>query len=247
MRHKIDPDEYEKALSEKLLYEFPPIAFRVIWNDSVVGRYSKVPRQLDAAVYRENQSHPFLVAEAKRWGRPIDVGLIDCFIGKLDDIGPDTQIGVFVSLMAFSEGAERRAAASEIELLVVSADEALQMNWRPIARQVYPWDWAFHPDLAAGLQSLHQNDEPDKIIERLEGIPFEEWLGFVNYGLANHPSEATNFLRFVALNHHDDGWRFNAVHQLIVSNSLSQLDAERILSQENVPEIIGLLRDYGFV
>jgi len=245
----IKPDEYEKALSEKLLYEFPPIAFRVIWNVKVVGRYSKAPRQLDVAVYRENQSHPFLVAEAKRWGESssIHVGLIDCFIGKLDDIGPDTRIGVFVSLREPSKGAKRRAAASDIRLLVMSADEALQLNWRPIARQVYPWDWAFHPDLAAGLQSLQQNDEPDKIIERLERIPFDEWLGFVNYGLANHPSETTNFLRFVALNHHDDGWRFNAVQQLVISNSLGRPDAEVICAQESDPEIIELLRSYGFV
>ena len=187
------------------------------------------------------------MAEAKRRGRSIDVGLVDCFIGTLDDIGPHTKIGVIVSPKGFSEAAERRAAASEIELLVVSADEALQMNWRPVARQVYPWDWAFHPDLAAGLQSLQRNDEPDRIIDRLERIPFEEWLCFVSYGLANHPAEATNFLRFVAVNHHDDGWRFNAVQQLIASNSLGEADAEAIRAQESDSETIELLRAHGFV
>lgn len=245
MKHGTSPQEYEQALSERLFYEFPPATFRVNWNDrSVVGRYSRKRRQLDVAVYRESQSHPFLVAEAKRWGRPIDVGLVDCFIGTLDDIGPDTQIGVLVGLQGFSEAANRRAAASDIRLLVVSADEALQMNWRPIARQIYPWDWAFHPDLAAGLQSLQQGEEPDAMVEKLELIPFEEWLGFVKYALENHPAEAIDFLRFVALNHRDSAWRFNAVQQLMASDSLGQADAQAIRDQESDPEIIELLRDY---
>jgi len=149
MKHEISPDEYEQALSEKLLYEFPARVFRVVRDDrSVVGQYSKVPRQLDVAVYRADQSHPFLVAEARRWSRSISVEVVDCFIGKLDDIGPETKIGLLVGVKGFSEGAKRRATASEIRLLVLSADEALEMNLRPIARQIYPRDWAFHPELA---------------------------------------------------------------------------------------------------
>jgi hypothetical protein len=247
MKHKVSPDEYEQALSEKLLYEFPPPIFRVVWDASIPGRYSKVPRQLDVAVYREKRRKPFLVAEAKRWSRRVDVGLIDCFIGKLDDIGGEVKIGVVVSLMGFSRGAERRANASELKLLIMSGDEALEMNWRPIARQIYPWDWAFHPELVAGLLALHRGDEPSRIIDEIERIPFDEWLGFVRYGLANYPLEAVDFLRFVAQNHTDDGWRFNAVQQLIAFNSLSQPVVETILSQERDHEIVGLLRDYGFV
>lgn len=235
-------DEYEQALSEKLLYEFPSPVFRVVWDDrSVIGRYSKVPRQLDVAVYRADESHPFLVAEARRWSRPISVELIDCFIGKLDDIGPETKIGLLVGLKGFSEGAKRRAAGSEIELLVLSADEALEMNLRPIARQIYPWDWAFHSELAAALLSLQRNEDPATIIEKIERIAYEEWLSFVQYGLQNHPCEAIDFLRFIALNHPDAGWRFNAVQRLIDSSSLSQLDAESMLAQESDSEIRELL------
>ena len=247
MKHSISPGEYEKALYEKLLYEFPRGAFHLVCDDHVVGRYSEAPRQLDVAVYRRDQSHPFLVADAKRRGRAIDVGLVDCFIGTLEDIGPDTKIGAIVSLMGFSEAAQRRAAACEIELLVVSVDEALQMNWRPIARRIYPRDWAFHPELTAGLQSLHRGDSPNRTIQRLERIPFEEWIGFVEYGLANHPAEAGGFLRFVALNHYDDGWRFNAVQQLIGSNLIDRADVEAILAQESDPATIQLLRAHALV
>lgn len=172
--------------------------------------------------------------------------MIDCFIGKPDDIGPEKKIGVLVGLKGFSEGAKRRAAGSEIELLVLSADEALVMNLRPIARQIYPWDWAFHPELAAALLSLQRNGDPEKIVEKIERIAYEEWLSFVQYGLQNHVSEAIDFLRFIALNHYDDGWRFNAVQQLIDSSSLSRVDVERILAQENAPEVIELLTGYGF-
>jgi len=247
MKHEISPDEYEQAFSEKLLYEFPPPVFRVVWDDrSLIGRYSKVARQLDVAVYRADESHPFLVAEARRWSRSISVEVVDCFIGKLDDIGPETKAALLVALKGFSEGAMRRATASETKLLIVSADEALEMNLRPIARQIYPWDWAFHPELARALLSLQRNDDPEKIVQKIERIAYEEWLSFVQYGLENHPSEAIDFLRFIALNHPDDGWRFNAVQQLIHSSVLSQVDVERILAQEHDPEIIELLMGCGF-
>lgn len=240
----ISPGEYEGALFEKLLYDFQRPGFRVVRDDrSVEGRYSRVKRQLDIAVYRARQDRPLLVADAKRHTRRIDVSQVECFIGQLHDVG--VKIGVIASPFGFSEAAKRRATGSDISVFVMSIEQALEMNWRPVARQIFPWDWAFHPDLAIALRRLDRKDQPSEIVEAMEGVPLEEWLGFVAYGLANRLPETADFLWFIATHHDDDGWRFNAVQQLIDSAMLDRFDLNRLFSQERDPEILGLLRESG--
>jgi len=157
----------------------------------------------------------------------------------------ESSIGVLASPLGFSKAAGRRAAASDIRLFVLSIDEALEMHWRPIARELFPWDWAFHPDLAAGLYRLHRKDAPRDVIEAIEPVPFEEWQCFVTYGLANHRSEAADLLWFIALHHHDDGWRFNAVRRLIDSGLLDKFNIDELLSKEKDPETVNLIRRSG--
>jgi len=53
----------------------------------------------------------------------------------------------------------------------------------------------------------------------------------------HYPPEAAQFLRFVALHHYDDGWRFNAVQQLTETDMLTQSDIALILSKKNDAEI----------
>jgi hypothetical protein len=242
MKNEISPEKYEKALFEKLLYDFPLSHFKVIPNDrNIVGRYSGIKRQLDVAVYRKNVPAPFLVAEAKRHSRKIGIRQVECFIGMLDDV--DAKMGFLASPKGFSAPAQRRAAASTIRVRVMSAEEALEMNWRSVARDIFPWDWAFHPDLAVALYRLNKKEHPDNVIEAIEAIPFDEWLGFVEYSLKNHTSEAVEVLWFIAQNHYDSGWRFNAIQQLMNHGLLSQSDIERILQQENDPDILDLLNE----
>lgn len=245
MKNKISPGEYEEALYQKLLYELQPSGFRVVRDDrSVRGRFSAVKRQLDIAVYQVNQDRPFLVADAKRRTRKIDVSGIESFIGQLDDVG--AKIGVIASPLGFSGGAERRATASDITILVMSVDEALEMNWRVVAQMIFPGDPTFHPELAAALYRLQRGEEADRILDAIEQVPLEEWQSFVAYGLTNRLPETADFLWFIAIHHDDDGWRFNAVEQLIASGVLDQFDVNRLLSQERDPEILHLLRESGF-
>jgi hypothetical protein len=246
MKNEISPEEYEKALFEKLLYDFPSSHFQVIPNDrNIVGRYSGIKRQLDVAVYRKNAPAPFLVAEAKRHARKVGIRQVECFIGMLDDVG--AKMGLLACPKGFSAPAQCRAAASIIRVRVVSVKEALEMNWRSVARDILPWDWAFHPHLAVALYRLNKKEDPDDIIEAIETIPFEEWLGFVEYSLRNHTSEAADFLWFIAQNHYDSGWRFNAIQQLMNHGLLNQSGINRILHQENDPDILDLLRRKGHV
>ncbi len=243
MNHNIEPQQYEQALVEMLRYEFKPPNFRVKGDVKIVGRFSKVKRQLDVVVYRANQSIPFFAADAKRHTRKIDVSRVECFLGQLEDVG--IMIGLLTSPSGATAGAKRRALASSINLSVMSTDEARKMNWRTVARGLYPWDWTFHPQLAEGLFHLHEKHEPRLIIDSLEGIPFEEWSRFVTYGFENELPETEDFLRFVALHHYDDGWRFNAVQLLIEAGKLRTLDIKQILSSETDAAIIELLEENG--
>lgn len=240
MNRKMDSTEYEKALFEKLLYEFPPPIFEVIHDLKVTGKYSRGERQIDVAVRRAGQSHPFLAAEAKRHTRKIEIEYIDAFVTKLKEV--DAKIGIMVTSSDYSAPGKKLAESLGIELWIMSIDEALEMQWRPVARQIFPWDWAFHPAIAAGLYRLQKKNKPQTVIDAIEEVPFEEWEVLVKYALENHPSEATNFLRFIALHHYDNGWRFNAVQQLIDFGALDRFGIQLLLSQESDPEIMELLR-----
>ena len=235
--------EYEKALAEKLLYEYPPPFFEVIHNLKVEGIYSEGQRQIDVAIRRVGEDHPFLVAEAKLHAATLNIGYIDAFITKIKDV--DAKIGIMVVSSNYSKPGERLATAHGIDLRIMTPEEALEMQWRPIARQVFPLDWAFHPDLAAGLHRLHRLEPPDSVIEALEAVYYEEWLAFVGYALAHNPAEADEFLWFVAQHHYDDGWRYNAIQQLDDIGSLDQSRKDTLLRKESDPETIELLRDAG--
>lgn len=239
MTSNIHPKDYEKAISEYLLYEFQPPLFEVLHDIKIKGRYSGWPRQIDVAVRRAGEKNPFLVVEAKRRGRKVTVEYIDAFITKLQDI--DIKLGIMVASSDFSEPGRRLAEAFDIELFVLSIEEAREMNWRPIVRAIYPMDWAFHPEMAAGLYRLDKGAPPDDIIESIDNISFEEWLALTKYALSNHQDEAVNFLRFVAYHHYDDGWRFNAIQQLTEFDLLEHLDINWILANEQDIEILDLL------
>ena len=74
---------YEKALAEKLLYEFPPPMFRVVHDIVFIGKYSRGERQIDVAVFRVDNKDPFLVAEAKFYSNTVDILHIDAFVTKI--------------------------------------------------------------------------------------------------------------------------------------------------------------------
>ncbi len=242
MRYNIDPRGYEIALYEKLLYEFPPPGFRVERDDRTVrGRYSLAIRQLDVAVYRRGEVRPFVVADAKYYQEALDVKDVECFIGMLDDVG--AALGVLTCPAGYSDAATRRAEASDITTEVISREQALELRWREVARDIYPWDWIFHHELSRALYRLEQGGRSDEIIDALESVAFEEWSEFVTFGLQHHPGEAEAFLRAVAYAHPDAGWRYNAIQRMMEVGALDPVDLGRLRAKECDQEVLELLTE----
>jgi hypothetical protein len=171
----------------------------------------------------------------------LDIGYVDAFIVKLLEVR--AKVGLMVAASGYSEPGKRLAEAFGVRLEVMTAEEALEMQWRSIARSIFPLDWAYHLQLAAGLYRLQKQDCPQSVIAALETVPFEEWLSFVGYALGHHPTEAREFLWFIASHHHDDGWRFNAVQTLVEHGGLGRDDAELLLTTESDPDVLELLRE----
>jgi len=241
MKYNINPKDYENAFFEKLLYEFPPTQFRVEKDDKVKGIYSNIYRQVDNAIYHKGKNKPFLVADTKRYSsRKLSVDKVDCFIGFLNDINID--FGILISPLGFSNTAKNRAKEKEITVCVLSFEEALEIQWRSIARDIFPYDWTFHPKIANALYRFDRGENPENIINAIENIPYEEWESLVNYAVDNYIEEATNFLWFIAMNHYDSGWRFNAVKHLIETGMINQFDTKELFNKEKDSEIRLLLK-----
>jgi hypothetical protein len=216
---KTDWKRYERGLLEQLRYEFPKPLFKVHGTVSgslphrIRGHLSLAWRQLDAAVYRSGErASPFLIADAKYHTRPLDVKDAEAFIGLMEDVG--ATLGELAAPKGGSKAAKRRAEAADVRIRIMSLDEALTFRWKPVAREVYPYDWIFHDQLARAIRALKTDGCPQEIEASLENIAFEEWARFVWWTLQHHPEEGVSFLVWVARHHHDAGWVYNAAHIL---------------------------------
>lgn len=231
----ISPEGYELALVNKLRHDFAPVAVRVegtsaVGRRCVIGRYSLVPRQLDVAAYGVGESTPFLVADAKRHARKLDVKQAEMFIGMLDDVG--ARIGLLVSPAGFTAAAVRRSRAAATHVMVMTLEEALAFCWLDLARALYPGDWLFHLDMAKALQLLDEGASSSDLVAGLEALPFDEWESLVAYSVAAHPDQARELLQAIAEDHVDDGWRFNACQHLEEAGWLSEDLRRHLLARE---------------
>ena len=227
---------YERGLLERLRYEFPRPAFRVCGTideqqHRVMGRLSLSRRQLDVAVYRGGQERPFLIADAKRHARVLDVTDIESLIGLMDDVG--ASIGALVAPKGFSSAAARRAKSTSVRVVIMSVDEALTYRWYNVASEVYPYDWVFHHQLALSIRRLNDGADPDVIAEAMEEMAFEECEAFLYYALDHDRAQAVSFLEWIALQHNDDGWVYNAARILAEARMLSDDIRRELLARED--------------
>lgn len=206
-------DEYEWAVLLKYREDFGR-SFEVHGTENgkqhkVLGRYSGTPRQIDVAVYLRGDSHPRFVVDAKRkLTRPATVGVVDQFVGMLDDLGVNG--GALVCPYGWTSSAAKRAEAGDLRVELLSVEDALKISCREIARRTLPFDWVFVAEWADALIALRTGAEPGIISDVLDALPFEEWLSFAHYALHRHPDEGVLALEDVALHHPDDGHRFQA-------------------------------------
>jgi hypothetical protein len=239
------PSDYEDALLQHLRHEFSNHLFSVAGTadgqqHKIPGRFSLVDRQVDVAVYRCGKPAPILMADAKRYRKRIDVRDVECFIGMVDDVGAD--IGLLVAPRDFTPAAKQRASAAGMALKIMPIDKATTYRWLPLARQIYPWDWGYHNDIALALRRIFEKVDIGLVIEALDDVPFEEWEAYVRYALLHHREEAVSLLETVARAHYDSGWRFNAIRLLEEADLLRSRFREQLEQHEGDPEMLRLLR-----
>ncbi|MGK3206740.1 restriction endonuclease [Amycolatopsis sp. MEPSY49] len=122
----VDPlwERYEISIQEML--SGLDRAASVLHNAQVPGRLSQIARQVDVWVTGTVIKQEISIAvECKRRQRPVDVQIIDAFIGKLLDIGADR--GVIYSYSGFSDGANMRAHAPQSPGVLAVALETPQI------------------------------------------------------------------------------------------------------------------------
>lgn len=101
--------QYEQSVAQ-LLSAFDPDA-EISHNQRIVGRMSRTGRQVDVWAEGRIAGVNILVAvECKRSARPVNVGGVDEFAGKLQDLGADR--GILYSWSGFTTAAANRAALS---------------------------------------------------------------------------------------------------------------------------------------
>ena len=114
----MDWKRYEDEIFDHLHNEFPKA--KITKNAHVLGRYSRVDRQVDILIDDTIAGFEVRIAiDAKHHTRPLDVIDIEAFLGFCSDIGAHK--GVMVSLNGYTKAAASRAHYddSDIELDVL--------------------------------------------------------------------------------------------------------------------------------
>ena len=84
-------------------------------NEKIVGRRSKVPRQIDIAIHgKVGQYEMLIVIDCKDHATPLDVKGVEDFMGLVEDVG--AQQGAMVAAKGYTEAAMNRAKDAGINL-----------------------------------------------------------------------------------------------------------------------------------
>jgi Restriction endonuclease len=114
--------DYEEHIYEKLS-DWAGDDARVEFDQSIEGKFSGVPRQVDALISGRfaNITEKDITAavDCKYYTRNINVKKVDEFIGFLEDV--QTDLGILITNQGFSPGAIRRASRG-VELMVIVAN-----------------------------------------------------------------------------------------------------------------------------
>jgi len=111
---------YEQQIYNKLKSEFP--GCDIEFDAKVKGLFSKVARQVDILVRGKLVGYDvFGAVECKHFNKHVDVGIVDGFIGFMEDIAAN--IGIIITNRGYSEGARNRAQVKGIHLDIVRYQE----------------------------------------------------------------------------------------------------------------------------
>lgn len=233
---------YERAMFNQLYYDFRPPRFVVRPSArEVVGEKSQSKRQLDVSVFDAyDLSQPILVVECKRYSRKLNIKDVEEFIGMLQDLGDPKD--VLVCPLGFSGPATRRAKAAGIETVVLTLPDADRLNWREVARIVFPWEGESHRLMGDAYYAFNSSEYVWRWIDALEELPYEEWKSQVLSYKQIDEQKWERMLRLIAQVHPDSGWRYNATQLLDESGRLGEMLCETMLQFESDAEIRELLQ-----
>lgn len=230
------PKEYERAVLERFRTIWPPPRFAVTHDTRLPGRKSRARRQIDVAVFEAAEPKPFLIIEAKRRGRAIDLVGAGATIALARDVGGIPAI--MVSTSGFSSRAKNYLAAEGIGHLTITLTEANGLRWIPLVEEKFAVDHAFR-EISGHLVEALRNGDPEPFLDT--DLPYEEWLAVMECGQSRFLDATARVLKSLAQDHPDDGVRFNAVQLLDDAGQLTGQDVERLLSRETDPEVLELL------
>ncbi len=111
--------DYESQILVELQAEYP--SSQITFNQSKIGRYSCVKRQIDVLIEGAVAGHKFSIAiDAKYYRRKVNVKCVEQFIGLLNDIG--VHKGLLISQAGYTKAALRRAFNDplDVELDILS-------------------------------------------------------------------------------------------------------------------------------
>jgi len=123
----VDWKLYEEEIYQHFAEEFP--SAHIVRDARIIGRYSKVERQIDVLIEGSIAGFHFRIAvDAKHRNRPVDVTDVEAFIGLCADVNASK--GVLISLKGHSHAATSRAYNddSSIELDVLNFSELKQFQ-----------------------------------------------------------------------------------------------------------------------
>lgn len=230
------PREYEKAVLEKFRTWWPLPQFVVKHDVRITGTKSKSRRQIDVAVFENGKPKPFMIVEAKRHKRSIDVGIAGSTIALMQDAG--NLPTVMVSTSGFSAAAGNHLNAEEIEMMTITLTEAKALRWIPLIEERFAVDRQFR-HVSGELVEALRNGNAAPFLD--SDLPYEEWLAVIAVGQSLFSSASNQVLKVLAREHYDDGVRFNAVALLDEACSLDTSDVDAVIDCESDQEILEIL------
>ncbi len=184
------PTDYEKAVLQQIRTDWPPPRFVVRHNIRITGKKSKARRQIDIGVFEAGHSKPFMIVEAKRHKRPIDVGKAGSAIALVQDVGGIP--AVMVSTSGFSVAADNHLGAEGIGTMTITLTEAQGLRWIPLVEEKFAVDREFR-SVSGDLVEALRNGNADPFIDA--DIPYEEWLAVIAVGRSLFPESSARVLK----------------------------------------------------
>jgi hypothetical protein len=230
------PTEYEKAVVERFKTNWPPHLFLVHHNTKLPVIKTETPRQIDIGVFEAGQSVPFLIAEAKRYGRPVDAVKAGSTIALVQDVGGLP--AVMVSTSGFSLAAENHLAAEGIEFLKITLTEAGGLRWIPFIEAKFILDREYR-EVSGDLLEAARMGNAALFLET--DLPFEEWMAVLVSGQSLFPDHYASVLKTLARVHFNDGVKYNAIALLEEAVQLDAPEIEGLLQVEYDPDTRELL------